>query len=168
MINYFYDKIDSKKFNKMILKNVSIVIAFCAIILFSFFYLYNSKTQQDKMNLFNFNKKEHLKTEQDKTNFLNFNKEEYFKDLTKRTESFPFVTGDTFRIISDYVLDQVTTSIPESSFHKPKPIIFVKTDYISKFFQEYFPKFLHKIILITHNSDYPITKRFMMFIEMTN
>ncbi|RMZ93174.1 hypothetical protein BpHYR1_026958, partial [Brachionus plicatilis] len=98
-------------------------------------------------------------------NKLNFNKLEYFGDLSKRTESLPFVTGDTFRIFADYVLDQVTTSLPKSIFTKQKPIIFVKTDYISKFFLDYFPKFSHKIILITHNSDYAITRNYIKYLD---
>lgn len=139
-------------------KNFSIlffVIIILFLILYVFYSIFYLKNQQLKL----------LPIQQAKKDIFNFKKSEYFKDSSKRTESFPFVTGDTFRIISDYVLDEITTSLPDTSFNRSKPIIFVKTDFLSEFLKKYFPKFSNKIILITHNSDYPITKKFITFIE---
>lgn len=74
------------------------------------------------------------------------------------------ITGNKFKKICDYVLD-------EKGFNKTEvtneiPIYFVKTDYLHSFFTSYKPSNKYKII--THNSDYPIDKKFSNILEDTN
>ena len=80
------------------------------------------------------------------------NRLEFFKE--KRTDNYPFVTGDTFRLVSDYVLDNIENSIPSDFKLIPNAKIFIKTDNLDQFFSEYYPNKKSQIILITHNSDY--------------
>ncbi|CAF0795343.1 unnamed protein product [Brachionus calyciflorus] len=91
------------------------------------------------------------------------NRFEFFK--VKRTDSYPYVSGDTFRMISDYVLDNIENSLPNDFNLKQNAKIFLKTDYLDRFFNQYFPQIKSKIILISHNSDYPVSIRFKQYLE---
>jgi hypothetical protein len=67
-----------------------------------------------------------------------------------------FITGNKFKSICDYILD-------EKGFHKTSnsnsiPIYFIKTDYIGIFLAEYQPKVPYKII--THNSNHHVTHHY--------
>ncbi len=81
----------------------------------------------------------------------------YIKYLKKhlRLSSKPFVSGDSFRKLSDFVLDETSTFNPVNV--SDGDLIFVKTDYIELFFKSYYSKIKKKFILITHNSDINIT-----------
>lgn len=89
----------------------------------------------------------------------------YFNDTSKKTDSLPFVTGDTFRIFADAALDQIDPFIPEIVFNKKMPIILIKIDYLQIFFDEYFSKFSNKMIIITHNGANPVTEKYRKFLE---
>ena len=73
-----------------------------------------------------------------------------------------FITGNKFKDISDYILD-------ESGFRKTGiindiPIFFIKTDFIYLFFNSHKPNFKYKII--THNSDFPISDNIEKYIDI--
>ena len=75
-----------------------------------------------------------------------------------------FITGNKFKDISDYILD-------ESGFRKTGiindiPIFFIKTDFINLFFNSHKPNFKYKII--THNSDFPISDNIAKYIDDDN
>ena len=75
-----------------------------------------------------------------------------------------FITGNKFKDISDYILD-------ESGFRKTGiindiPIFFIKTDFINLFFNSHKPNFKYKII--THNSDFPISDNIAKYIDDEN
>lgn len=80
-----------------------------------------------------------------------------------RFSSLPYVSGDSFRNISNHVLDEISKI--NLSKVKHKDIIFVKTDYLDYFFDVIFPKLPDEIKLITHNSDYEISKKYIKLIE---
>lgn len=63
-----------------------------------------------------------------------------------------FITGNTFKKISEDFLDEEKTYIDMSK--KPK-IIFLKTDWIELFKSKILPKIDYKFKLITHNGDRP-------------
>jgi hypothetical protein len=92
-------------------------------------------------------------------------KKRYFNQTSIRTDSLPYVTGDTFRLFSDYVYDQLEITIPKNFDLIQDAIIFVKTDFLNDFFERYFKFIKTRIILITQNSDYPITAKFQKYLK---
>jgi hypothetical protein len=76
-----------------------------------------------------------------------------FADLSRRS-SLPFVSGDTFRAFADYLFDETGKSDWDPGSCPKGAIIFVKTDFLSKFCVSKLPFFRRPFILVTHNSDY--------------
>lgn len=68
-----------------------------------------------------------------------------------RGSSYPFISGDTFRSICDYICDE--TQWDKTSRAPAGSIIFVKGDMVSKFINENVPKLKRPVILVIHNSD---------------
>lgn len=64
----------------------------------------------------------------------------------------PFLSGDTFRAHADYIYDETNEKINfrEVAFGST---IFVKTDFLSNFFEKVHPHLIYPYVLITHNSD---------------
>jgi len=77
------------------------------------------------------------------------------KASTERFASFPYITGDGFRALADFLFVETTddSELPLiiKNF-KDGQKIFVKTELLSKFFTVLHPQ-LKNYILITHNSD---------------
>lgn len=92
----------------------------------------------------------------------------YIRNLRKyfRFSSYPYVSGDTFRSMSNHVIDEIS-DIKLSKVNN-QDIIFVKTDYLNYFFEEVFPKLTDEIKLITHNSDYEIDNKYISLIKNSN
>lgn len=82
-----------------------------------------------------------------------------------RISSYPYVSGDTFRSISDHVIDEITNI--NISKVKKQDIIFVKTDFLDYFFEKVFTKIPDEIKIISHNSDYEINDKYINLIENT-
>ena len=72
-----------------------------------------------------------------------------------------FITGNKFKKISDFVLDE--NGFVKTNNNNDIPIFFVKTDLIDLFFSNYIPN--HPFKLITHNSDYPITENHLKYLN---
>jgi hypothetical protein len=83
--------------------------------------------------------------------------------LSHRPSSAPFVSGDTFRAFSDWVYDELDTSLDPKKVQRGN-IIFVKTDYLGEFFQKIHPQIDAGYILISHNSDDPAPGRYASFL----
>jgi hypothetical protein len=64
-----------------------------------------------------------------------------------------YITGNTFKTLSKIYLDEDKPYITKEELNKNSDIIFVKSDYISKFKQKILPLINYKFKLITHNSD---------------
>ncbi|CAF0914835.1 unnamed protein product [Brachionus calyciflorus] len=107
----------------------------------------------------------HSKLVEDEDIVLNYDRKGYFSNKDKRTESIPFVTGDSFRFFAHYVFDDIENTIPRDYNLKPKAIIFVKTDFLEQFFDGFFENLKSKIILISHNSDLGVTDIYLKYLN---
>lgn len=81
-----------------------------------------------------------------------------------RESIFPYLSGDGFRSIASYVLDDSSDFDP-SEIVESCPLIFVCTNYLDNFFLNYHPYIASKYILITHNSDYSSPGIFYNYLE---
>lgn len=86
-----------------------------------------------------------------------------FPHPPKRSPSYPYVSGDTFRSISDFIYDELETFNPASVTKNSK--VFVKGDYLQSFFETIHPKITQPYILITHNSDAPAPASFAYYLQ---
>jgi hypothetical protein len=68
-----------------------------------------------------------------------------------RPNSKPYISGDTFRKVSDHVFDE-SNSIDHRKVKK-NDIVFLNPDLLEIFFNYFDKKITNKYILITHNSD---------------
>jgi hypothetical protein len=66
----------------------------------------------------------------------------------------PFISGDSFRLYSDYVYDEHDVSLQPQTI-RPNSTVFVQTNYLKDFFTKIHPSIPCRYILITHNSDDP-------------
>lgn len=73
-----------------------------------------------------------------------------------RPKSNPYISGDTFRNISNHIFDESSTL--DASNIKKNDIIFLNPDLLETFFNHFDKKIINKYILITHNSDRNIGK----------
>jgi hypothetical protein len=72
-----------------------------------------------------------------------------------RRSSAPYLSGDTFRAYADFIIDE--TNLPFSPEEvTPGSTIFLKVDYMDRFFKEIHPRIPSRYILITHNGDHGI------------
>jgi hypothetical protein len=68
--------------------------------------------------------------------------------------SFPYITGDTFRALADYVLDIAADFDPKTV--SKNSTIFVEYSFLQDFFSSYHPHIKAKYVLITHNDERPV------------
>jgi len=101
--------------------------------------------------------------------FQNYLKK-YFNDFTLnhfpsvyRPSSFPVISGDTFRKISDHIFDETGTL--NISKIKHNDVVFLKGTLVKQFFLEYHPKIKNKYILIIHNSTDEITAEIINYLD---
>lgn len=81
-----------------------------------------------------------------------------------RTPSYPYITGDAFRAFADHIFDEEIQDLNIYNI-KQGDIIFLKTDYLEKFFKEYHPNIPCSYILITHNSDIDIPNKYACYLN---
>lgn len=89
-------------------------------------------------------------------NFLYLKYLRYFRKYI-RLSSDPYISGDTFRKYSKHVRDEI--SLINYSDVDKNDIVFIKTDYLDEFLNNEINHIKNYFILITHNSDYPITRK---------
>lgn len=75
----------------------------------------------------------------------------FFKKLHLRPDSFPFVSGDGFRKISNHIYDDLEIFDPNNV--KDNDIIFVQSNKIKEYFDNIHPYIKIPYKLITHNGD---------------
>ena len=80
-----------------------------------------------------------------------------------RPESFPYISGDTFRKHCDHIFDRTKTFRPQSV--KANQTIFVQADMLKSFFEDLHPLISSPYILVSHNSDQNIGPEFFPFID---
>ncbi len=72
-----------------------------------------------------------------------------------RQSSYPYISGDTFRAISDFIIDEKYIPFDPERVTQGD-IIFVNADHMDFFFTTVHPHIRMPYILITHNSDFAI------------
>lgn len=82
----------------------------------------------------------------------------------KHESSYPFISGDTFRALSNHIIDETNLLLDPQEICLGD-IIFVKTDYLNFFFKSYHTKINNSYILITHNSAQLIDQSFLPYFE---
>ncbi|OJI09289.1 MAG: hypothetical protein COV08_01680 [Candidatus Vogelbacteria bacterium CG10_big_fil_rev_8_21_14_0_10_49_38] len=80
-----------------------------------------------------------------------------------RPDSFPYLSGDGFRQIADWVYDETGTCRPSEI--KEGQLVFLKADKVEEWFGNIHPKINYRYTLISHNSDYNITEADLNFID---
>ncbi len=85
------------------------------------------------------------------------NKTRLLRYVYKRTRpsSYPFISGDGFRLLANHVYDETTRDIAPQRIGEGQ-LVFVQTDYLRSFFRDVDPKINGRYKLITHNSDTPV------------
>jgi hypothetical protein len=74
------------------------------------------------------------------------------------------VTGDAFRAFADHAFDELDTPlVPETVM--AGHTVFVKTDYLKRFFEEMHPRIPNRYILITHNADDPVPDCYRSYLD---
>lgn len=81
-----------------------------------------------------------------------------------RGSSFPFVSGDSFRALAHHIFDETNTSLNPANV-KYKDIVFVKTDYLDKYFNNVHPHITQKYFLISHNADHGAPAEFAHYLN---
>ena len=90
-----------------------------------------------------------------------------FREDAQRLSSCPFLSGDTLRMIADWRFDETSQQIAPGKV-RPGDVIFVKTDFLSAFFQKVHPHIVNKYILVSHNSDFSAPANFGSYLNDTN
>ncbi len=86
------------------------------------------------------------------------------RDPRNRHSSAPYISGDTFRFICDHRFDE--TNLPlDTQAVKRGDIIFVLPQYYSYFFEQVYPEIEVPIILLSHNSDFPVPGDYKSYID---
>ncbi len=69
-----------------------------------------------------------------------------------RASSAPYISGDSFRTYCNFSFDELNNVFSPSEVRQGNTI-FVKTDYLKRFFNEIHPFITSRYILVSHNSD---------------
>ena len=81
-----------------------------------------------------------------------------------RNTSYPYISGDTFRLNCDFIFDEFDRSLSPSQVQDGH-IIFVKTDYLRTFFSRVHPRIKAHYVLVTHNSDFAVPGKFASYLD---
>ncbi len=80
-----------------------------------------------------------------------------------RVSSAPYISGDTFRSICNFIFDEDVRFDP-AKIQKPS-IVFVKTDMMPEFFARVHPKINVPYVLVTHNADHGAPGDFVNYLD---
>ena len=80
-----------------------------------------------------------------------------------RPSSKPFISGDSFRKISDHIFDETKTL--KVGKVKTNDLVFVRNDLLKYFFENYHIKIKNPYILISHNADEPIDESYQKYLD---
>tara|TARA_X000000950_G_scaffold42351_1_gene46918 strand:+ start:834 stop:1700 length:867 start_codon:yes stop_codon:yes gene_type:complete len=78
-----------------------------------------------------------------------------------RPSSNPFISGDTFRNYADHIHDDLNQVNP--SLVKKGDFIFLKSEFIEDFFENFSDKITNEFFIISHNSDMFINSKIQKF-----
>lgn len=90
----------------------------------------------------------------------------FYKKINKsrRPSSYPFITGDTFRLLAKHIFDETRLSFDPTKVSLGD-IVFVSSPLLRTFFKEYHPLISHKYILIEHNGDDQVEEDILPYID---
>ena len=84
----------------------------------------------------------------------------------KRSGSYPFICGDTFRNFCDHIYDETGANfIPHDV--KRGDTIFLNGGTLDRFFKDYHPKIKHPYIIVTHNGDWAVPSKHTKYLDDT-
>lgn len=78
----------------------------------------------------------------------------FFHIFKLRPSSYPYITGDTFRKLADFIHDEISTFDP--ALVNKGDIVFVGNPTMRDYFKNIHPRIKHPYILIQHNGDYHV------------
>jgi hypothetical protein len=81
-----------------------------------------------------------------------------------RRPHLPYITGDAFRSYADHIFDE-TKPYFSPELVQAGDTVFVKGDMIDLFFEKYHSGITNTYILITHNSDQEISKKYFKYLN---
>ncbi len=87
----------------------------------------------------------------------------YNRFYSIRRSSAPYVSGDSFRVLADHIFDNLLRIDPASV--QCGDIVFVQTDYLDQFANEYLDNIHESFILVSHNSDHTVDDRFDLLLR---
>jgi len=101
-----------------------------------------------------------FRSDLDKRISLDFNKKRFLPQLSPSD----FLSGRILQSMCDFCVDN-RSQLQQIDKTQAGSVIYVKTDLLENFIRFIHPKIRHPYVLVTHNSDLPITKNFSFFIE---
>jgi hypothetical protein len=80
-----------------------------------------------------------------------------------RSGSYPFITSDTFRNLANHVHDEAYICNAKEVLEGD--IVFIRTNQLDDFFDNVLPQIANRFIIISHNDDISVDKKFEAIIE---
>lgn len=85
-------------------------------------------------------------------------------DNSKRPASLPYLTGDTFRSLAQFFIDELRLPLNPDNIQEGD-IVFLKTELIDYFFTIIHPRIKNPYILVSHNSDSSAPGKYAHFLD---
>lgn len=87
----------------------------------------------------------------------------YVNPKIYRPSSKPFISGDSFRKMANHIFDETKTLNVKKV--KKNDIVFVRSDLLKYYFENYHSEINQQYILISHNSDEKINRFYLKYID---
>ena len=112
----------------------------------------------------------HTKHSTRQTRLYNLEYKEYLEKIpiygsNKSIINFPFVAGDSFKSIANFVYDSEQMNNWQGKQVKKNDIIWIKSDFLGQFFSSRFNEITEPFIIIAHNSDYSTPGDLVRFLD---
>ncbi|MCI5052052.1 MAG: hypothetical protein MRY21_02815 [Simkaniaceae bacterium] len=78
--------------------------------------------------------------------------------------SAPYMTGFTFRSFCEHAFDEFTKKLDPQAVRRGDRV-FVKSNLLQEFFEKYYPAIEHAFVLVSHNADHGVEKRFEPYLN---
>ena len=142
------------------------------MVLLSCFYVFSSQILSESrfslrtIAMFTFARTKALHRYSLATEMASRNTSRYYRHASgDRNSSYPLISGDTFRCMADHVYDE--TKMDNLNAVQYGEIVFVKGDILGKFFDNLFKSIKNPFVLVTHNSDQPVTEAYRKYLNDT-
>lgn len=83
----------------------------------------------------------------------------------RRPDSYPRISGDTFKRVCTYIYDNDVDDCPEPCSVKAGDVVFINGDYLGEYVAKVHQFIQVPYILVTHNTDYPAPGYFANILE---